>query len=447
MSNLIYPTLDLFAYDLIKGLGINSPKIQEVHQQFWVRLPHHIKESLTQVYVLDRSDNQIKFGGKIEDYSVDGSYNCFSLGDTQAFLFDRSLTNQASQTLIDYLPKLKSLAPAFPSTDLTLGQTWMISGWISSTNSADLEVLAEKLYQDLIGQDWQHQQVGEFLGGTVFEVWRSPRIWDKPEENSHALIIFYPDQQKMEAAGKFYRDWLHLLCYRHKIWFSYAYSRQLKQQLQTDFNQVVPDLQNRYQYDLGKLKTALDNNLDTFSSYGTNLNLLAIQQQTITSNLYNYQSYLNRIEARAKKTAATDLNFLKEFSGTVEHQYQKQIAQDFASFSPGLGVLQGLTETIRGIVEVEQAQRDRNFQTLVGVAGTGIATASLIASVSGSVAGEIQKSPPIKTVIAPFHLTDAWATFFIALTLSIIAGGLVSLLTWIGIVLVYRGSRRPHSTK
>ena len=143
----------------------------------------------------------------------------------------------------------------------------MISGWVSSSQDDELENLAQTLYKTLVGQEWDHQRIGKFMGATVFEVWRSHKLSDKPKANSHTLIIFYTNDNQMEAAEKFYRYWLHLLCYRHKIWYAYTYSRQLKQELQNEFNKIIPSFPTPGRYDLNKLKRDLNNNRDILFRY------------------------------------------------------------------------------------------------------------------------------------------------------------------------------------
>lgn len=447
MTDINYPTLNLFSYTLIKGLGFRSEQIPVDYQQFWEQIPEKIQLALTKLEHIEKLGDHINFHGKLDHYQIDGNYKYWLLEDTKAFLFDHSAKNPDVKTLTNCLPQLKKLLPHLPPTQLTLGQTWMISGWVTATKEEELEALAEQLYQNLFNQNWQYQRVGKFLRGTVFEVWRSAKLWGKPEENSHALIILYPDKETMEKAAQFYSNWRDLLCYRHKIWYAYDYSRQLKEQLQVDFNRVVPYWQRYSESNLEKRKLVLDQNLQSLTSYGINLNLLAIQNPGLTTNLDNYRNQLDRLKQKADKIAATELNFLTEFSDIAERQYQKQISQDLASFTPGLSVLQGVTDTIRGIVEIEQAQRDRQFQTFVGVAGMGIATASLVASVSGEVPSEIKQYPPIKTLISPLPLTDAVATSLVAIILSIIIGGVISFFTWIIIRMEYLRSRKLENRK
>jgi len=117
MINYSYLTLDLFAYTLIKGLGFDSSNILKPYQHFWQQLPDHVKASLSNVYDLTQFDDKLKFSGKLGDCLVDGSYQSFNLGDTQAFIFDRSANPKDTQISVNYLSQLKTLTPDFPTTD------------------------------------------------------------------------------------------------------------------------------------------------------------------------------------------------------------------------------------------------------------------------------------------------------------------------------------------
>lgn len=443
MIHLNYPSLVSFNYTLFKALGIDSEASSNtltLYKQAWCDLEAHIKNKLQPIYVLDYlSEKDIQFRGKLADKTIDGSYNYTFLSDTIACLFNQSANHQDSTQLIDAITALKNLVPSvvteLPYPHQKIGQTWMISGWVDIADITKLEDLATKFYHELLNQEWQRKKIGKFLDATVFELWRDSPIWDKPEDNSHVLILFYPNQQTMDAAADFYGDWLKCLWYRHKIWFAYGLSRQLKEQLEKDFNRVVPDLEKRHQYNLDQLKLTLVKNLDPLSRYGTNLNLLGIQQQTILTNLFYYKNYVNDIEAKANtlKNGKTDLTFLKEFSRTVEDYYQPQLEHELASFSPGLGALQGLTDTVRGIVEIEQAQRDRNFQNNIAIVGVGLGTASILASIPDL--EMIIELPPVNAYITHWQLSKPQANFVVSLNVSIFAGVWVAIFTAIVIKL------------
>lgn len=136
---------------------------------------------------------------------------------------------------------------------------------------------------------------------------------------------------------------------------------------------------------------------------------------------------MNSIETKATKLGTTDLTFLEAFSQTVEQHYQPQLEQDIASLTPSLGTLQGLTDTVRGIVEIEQAQRDRNFQNNIAIVGVGLGTASILASVPD--VETITELPPVNAYITHWQLSKPQANFVVSLNVSIFAGVWVAIFT------------------
>lgn len=95
--------------------------------------------------------------------------------------------------------------------------------------------------------------------------------------------------------------------------------------------------------------------------------------------------------------------------------------------NPGLAILENVTSTIRGMVEIEQAQRDRNLNNTVAIAGVGLATSQLASAVV------IAQKPPEKCnqQCTPFFLTEAFI-------LSIVTGLATSFLVWIVLTLFRR---------
>ena len=118
-------------------------------------------------------------------------------------------------------------------------------------------------------------------------------------------------------------------------------------------------------------------------------------------NIPELEAILERWDGRQ---LPVDLKFLENFSTTVQEKYLLQALKDYDSLSPGLNLLEDLINSIRGVTELDQAQRDRNFQTAVGIVGIGLAIGASLASISG-------QFPPIKTNqnLDVFHSTIASA--------------------------------------
>ncbi|MEK0182116.1 hypothetical protein [Microcoleus anatoxicus] len=97
-----------------------------------------------------------------------------------------------------------------------------------------------------------------------------------------------------------------------------------------------------------------------------------------------------------------DLQFLQDFWNKAKQHYPKQIQKDIDNFRPCLEILQSLTDTIRGTVEIRKAESDRTFQTAVGILGVGLSTGGTVASVASATANfktEIAQYPKLNFAI------------------------------------------------
>jgi hypothetical protein len=88
----------------------------------------------------------------------------------------------------------------------------------------------------------------------------------------------------------------------------------------------------------------------------------------------------------------------------------------------GRQLFQQMMETIRGIVEIEQAESDRNLQKTIQSVGFGIGAAGVVAT---STPYWIKQEPGVIGINKPLSFS-ALATFILIIFLSLSAG----LLTW-----------------
>lgn len=77
---------------------------------------------------------------------------------------------------------------------------------------------------------------------------------------------------------------------------------------------------------------------------------------------------------------------LKTFttSEIYAQRYQQQLENDYDFLTPGLTVLQNLTSTIGGIIDLEKAKNDRALNNTVAIAGVGLAVSGVTVSVATS---------------------------------------------------------------
>ncbi len=431
MCKIEYPTLDLFIYNLADG--------SSNEQDYWLKLPEQLKQKGFSIKPdHDKNPQRLDFWDTIST-AVDGSYSLANFDDTNCLCYSCSVDQQVELSNIEHtltqikdlalLPKIGDLAPGKLSENGYLGQTWMISGWTVPANNPIPEANAHQAYKAIITKEHQHQNSGEFLGATVYEMWRGEGRWDKIQKDSHVIVVFYPNEDKFAEASKSYNSWRYLFYCRHKILWAYEQGRELKLRLLEKYKHNLIDqksLESLSTKKLEELKCELQKNINTVFNYVQDINLLQTQQHTVEVNERNY-------EKQCKEIFTTD-KFLEEFSKIVKDKYQVQLEKDYLGLNPGLAILENLTATIRGMVEIEQAEldkqqaerdrkldkeqaeRDRNFNTNIAIVGIGLATSQIASSVILA-----QQTPP-KDI--PFYQTQAF-------WYSIGTGAIASLVFWI----------------
>ncbi|QIR35748.1 hypothetical protein HCG51_02595 [Tolypothrix sp. PCC 7910] len=419
MNKIKYPTVDLFIYNLADV----SDKTE--YEKYWEDLAADIqKHKLAQIP--KSTSNYLTF--EIPSRKIDGSYSRVSVYDTYCLNYSASFDEEIELSRLPSLlselknlaliPKVKNLSPGQLSENGYQGQTLMVSGWIVPDNSQIAESEAIEIYKALFPQGHQYQSQGNFLGATVYEMWRGKNEWEGIEKDSHVIIIFYPNEQAFVDAAKNYQTpWRDLFHWRHKIIWAYQQGKQLKPELakpiqhQSDITVLSTSLAKQ---GLGTLKSELEANSEKLAKYIQDINLLQIQQHTVKINLENYKRHCNK----HFKTA----DWLKEFSEVAEKKYNVQLETDFLSLNAGLAMLENVTNTIRGMVEIEQTQRDRNLSNTVAIAGVGLATSQVASSII------LAQEPPPPDI--PFFQTPA---FWWSLTTGVVA----SLILW-SILRLYR---------
>ncbi|MDJ0733098.1 MAG: hypothetical protein QNJ47_03280 [Nostocaceae cyanobacterium] len=420
----IYPSIDLFLYDLKNGLGEDEKQIKTNCQSFCQKISFGLdkkefEEKYTQFlkYKNNDADAIELLETRTRDFPspLDGYYYPLQFADTYALLVDYSGKLDANgnpddrEQDINNIPftKLKEeISQRISHQAGTIGQTWLLWGKLTANQTdAEIETLAQKCYTQIVSNyNWQRDFIGKgnLLAGTLFELWYCPQnlggtgeeFWDKfRQESHHVLIWLFPENisaaDMRQRVQTLYQDFLRLWQYRHKIVWSYYQSRHQKTILKREYVEVqpaikqageLPRLLQNNQLKLSKLQSTLSDNLINLSDYTIALNYLENQNRTIELNLGNYQS---RLDAMEKKYPGSDLNFLKIFSESdiYAQKYQRQVQSDTITLTPGLTLLQNLNSTIEGIITLEQTKSDRQLNNSIAIAGVGLATSQVASAV------------------------------------------------------------------
>ncbi|MGC9528711.1 MAG: hypothetical protein ACP5D7_24530 [Limnospira sp.] len=295
-----------------------------------------------------------------------------------------------------------------PDSTSNLGQTLLLSAYLnqkSPENIRDLEPLARQCWLSF----FQPQNPEKFppfyraynlFGGYLYE-YGNPRADLQENPYGHLLIWFLFEEQPTLTLQKCYWDLPELLLYYHKICKTFQDSRiyydradRIVTDNETELNQFNQNYLDRATGetltadDLNTLKITLKKLLTASLDYSKQLRNLEYARNTIAINAKNYQATLERMEQLAQTPAEGWRLFAQKEAPT----FQEQIRADLNYFQPGYHLLDTTISTIRGLVEIDQAERDRqiqetnqNLQDNLQAIGVGIAGGAIVASTSGLV--------------------------------------------------------------
>jgi len=421
MTDVYCPNLDLFVYSLREGLGYRDADIEENQGLFWQLLPDEVqtyredlflaeKKTATPHYLelLNCTPHQqevcvFKEPNSSEFPPVQGYYYPVRLYDTYGLMIDCYLAAQDPSTMGKFPPeterfeaqssvaRLKNYAAHFPDnfidSEVYLGKTWMISGCIDP--KINPKSMVAELYEGLeLGKfDSKTCRWGKFLGVECCEIYQPPPQWKERDQEIHVLFFFFPDLDKFDQFSGFYKTWMELFHYHHKMNWAYWQTRELKRRMMVRYGESFEIAKTLRDLTLLELEEKLQKTTETLSDYVDNISYFGIQPHTIATNLTNYEDCLQELQNYPE----TDLGFLAQFASIVKKKYLPQIESDRQTLHQGLRVLENLLQSIRGKIQIEQTksqqeqiESDRQLNETIQVFGTGIAFASVTAAIAST---------------------------------------------------------------
>jgi hypothetical protein len=444
MSNenkLIYPTVDLFVYDLAQGMGQDEEKISQNRQLFWQKI-YGVQISAAQLEQLKQAETEtgdyIELLGnkKVEKFesNLDGYSYPVKLKDTYAALFNFSgeieidEDNKFKAKEIDCLESLQKEVISRVNPSATIGQSLLVSGQLTA-NDQDALKTAQNCYSQLNlvpNAKWERdlKADGQFLGADFYELWLPPGDMGKIGQNYHVLICLFPHNSgesfdvTKEKLTKLYPHFLQLFACRNKVIWAYTQSRQFKAELKgypEKIQQIVDRLPAQVsapKVDLKELQQSLVNSGTIFSVYDNYIRRLEEKENTIKTNLKNYDKRLKTIGEKMGSDPEA-FKFMKSFSDFAQERYVWQVEADNRSLSADLRSLENAIQRIKGISEIERAKIDRALNVTIAAAGVGIATSGVAASVY---AGQIKP---------PQNPMDANVVFGLSMGVGIVLSAIV----------------------
>jgi hypothetical protein len=278
-ESVIYPTVNLYLYDLLQGLGesessssagVTPPIVgtgdptEHRAQNFYRKIyGDRVDKDLARVRSRELANSHFTelHPQQIEPFGdpADGYYYPVQLDDTYALFVDYSGKRQGGKENFDpqdlatnpFGDRHQEIVKRLHGGTFTLGQTWVLRATLTSPD-LDSEAIARICYSQTFPNtdpnnkwDWDTDYLGrgKLLGGEIYELWRYPRAINDPTDaigsSQHVLIWLFPHTESDQIAlnariANTYGDWLRLFHYRHKIWAAYAQSQSIAANLKSE---------------------------------------------------------------------------------------------------------------------------------------------------------------------------------------------------------------------
>ncbi|MEH2193040.1 MAG: hypothetical protein V7K98_10395 [Nostoc sp.] len=258
---------------------------------------------------------------------------------------------------------------------------------------------------------YQHQ--GQLLGSPIFEYNNDA---DSPEAQCHVLIWLntHDITTELENKGEYYYPLIDLLLCRSKIIYARSEAIWCHEQARAAYS----DLEKYKQEFKQQKNNSIDLKFDKFNqwlqeipeisfNYVDYLRDLELHRTTIQTNSKNYRLYLDKLNKICSKS--DNLEFFSNFLELAEDTFVEQINTNLAYLTPGQNLFDQMIGTIRGILEVEQAKRDRSLENTIQVVGIAFGGGAIV---SGVVTQHIDKpftEINFKYPIHPLVLSLLWS--------------------------------------
>lgn len=321
-----------------------------------------------------------------------------------------------------------------------IGETYLITAYLSQsqpTNPEDLKTHGENLLKQLFGGVFpDFYQADNFLDGCILE-------FSRPKKSqTRYLVLFYFSDATSEQLKEIYWDLPELFLYYHKITNVFQKSRTYSDQLDKLIREEIESKSKLLgDLDLATLKSQLKELLKTVPKYTSQLRNLEDCLNTLNIHARNYQLKLNRLQGQVKD----ELDIFGRFAERESETFKLQIQADLNYSKPGSQLLDQAISSIRGLVDIDQAEsdrtlqqtlqnnekedkkRDRDLENTIQAVGTGIGVGVGFAGILAAGYPLIEKPwdfPSPQHPVLPPH------PFIVAVVVSCLCGGGLGWLAW-----------------
>ena len=465
------PNIHLFAFQLYKGSNIDPKSLKKEDIQLWNSADDVVSTTLQKSLELNRRIIDIKNepkGLRVEllkaSEVIDGDYSISFTGQIpeknqyqyqqliiKGFAFPLRIYDSYGLWLnlrrpekeFDHKTRTKDVDISLLSKlndqncltlipdQFFLGQTLLITAWLTSEdnqNQTNPYEIAQSCLTAIFPNPKHKPQFyrqGELFGSPIFEY----GLFSQIENYQHVIIWLFQDGVADKLLNKSYEKLLDLFFFRCKIVKAFQDSRKIYQTIAEAYDEIEKSIEQIKNITKSenlntKILNELNNQLKDLSQksleYTRLLRNLKDYQNTIDINSHNYGEKLRQISAA---TQEDNLSILKSFAEQDSTRFDKQINADISYFEQGSDLLEQAIASIRGIVEIEQAKRDRSLEKTIQIVGVGFGGGAIV---SGVVTQHIDK-PLAPTINFDYPVHPLVSSLFWSVLATIFFG----LLAWL----------------
>ncbi|MCL1465093.1 hypothetical protein [Argonema galeatum] len=425
MLKIDHPQVYIYSYQLSREPETEVHSIWTWANNIWKDFSHEInpissKENLSNILSKPKKFN----------YSdqIQGSFRFCSLDDSVGILarIGSPETKENKYLEITELNQFNDKNLILPeSYQNWLGQTIFITYKLSiyiTPTTEQLKELADECVKSLLPASHRPP------------FYRTTKLFDRPIfeysdlKGQLQIFVYLIDDTTEKKLGSILQPLFELFFHRHKITKAFIDSRtnyNLAHEFYTIIENTIENLKletdtnneqiNKTNEDLRGLKTQVKQLLYDSLNYERTLQTLEELDNLISIHIYNYQQKLSEICEKCQ-LQPEHLTTFSLFIEKTSPYFQRQIKGDLGYFQHGTNLIDTAIASIRGIVEIEQAEidrlwqnqekdRDRQLQNTIAVVGVGIGFAGVAATASPYI---FEAKPNQKLTINPVHLQPSF---------------------------------------
>lgn len=447
------PNLHLFSYHLWRGLTGESDSLAPNPKHLWEKGDEILQELgfSERLHIAGYPDNSeepegaqvnlhpqnhLKLTGKLpqSDLTIAGRVRTHRLYDSYSLTVnfrrpEREKGEKTADVPISFWHELNTERGIFlpDFVDSSLGQTLLLTAFLPQSEikktAENLELFACQIVKQLIPSRRKRpplERVGELFGSPIFEFGGQivdANLYEEAIAHPHVLILLFREELPSEKFVDAYRQFINLFYYRNKVTSAYRETRMLYRKTYAAYIELEKQVKSfrtllskkttslqLSEAELEELKTVLKQLPELDLEYARLLRNYKHCRNTIAINTKNYQVTLEAIvktlKEREYEVKREEPDFFRELSDRTSPYFQTRIADELNYFVEGSNLSDKAIASIRGIVEIEQAQRDRRLQQQnqqlqdqIQIVGVGIAVGAIVASTVGLIFDEPMTYP------------------------------------------------------